>query len=175
MKNKTIWITGLSGSGKSTLATKIVRKLIKRNYKVIFLDGDQLRKIFNFKNKNKNYTLKARLNIAKKYSLLCKEITDQGLNVVISTISLFSYIHKWNRKNLKDYYEIYLKVPLNIVKKRDSKKIYKNFKKGVFKNVVGLDLKYDEPKKPNLIIENYGIHYPIDSIIKKIIKKNNKI
>tara|TARA_Y100000741_G_scaffold281439_1_gene221263 strand:- start:211 stop:732 length:522 start_codon:yes stop_codon:yes gene_type:complete len=171
MKNKTIWITGLSGSGKSTLAKKIALRLIKDKHKVLLLDGDILRKIFNLNNNDKNYTLGARLRLAKKYSLLCKEITDQGFNVIISTISLFSEVHKWNRKNLKNYCEIYLKVPMNEIKKRDPKKIYKNFEKGISKNVVGLDLKYDEPKKPDIIIENFTIDYPIDSIIKNIIKR----
>ena len=60
---------------------------------------------------------------------------------------------------------------MNEIKKRDPKKIYKNFEKGISKNVVGLDLKYDEPKKPDIIIENFTIDYPIDSIIKNIIKR----
>ena len=172
MKNKTIWITGLSGSGKSTLAKKIVKELRIRKINVLWLDGDRLRNLLNFDDIKKNYTIKARFNMAKKYSLLCKEITDQGMNVVVSTISLFNYIHKWNKKNLKNYFEIYLKVPIKIINKRDPKKIYKNFNKGILKNVVGLDLNFEEPKKPNLLIENYNTQYPINTIIEKII--NNK-
>ena len=123
MKNKTIWITGLSGSGKSTLAKKMAQRLTEDQQKILLLDGDTLRKIFNVDNNDSNYTLEARLNLARKYSCLCKEITDQGFNVIISTISLFSEIHKWNRKNLKDYFEIYLKVTVDEVKKGDQKKI----------------------------------------------------
>ena len=171
MKNKTIWITGLSGSGKSTLAKKMAQRLTEDQQKILLLDGDTLRKIFNVDNNDSNYTLEARLNLARKYSCLCKEITDQGFNVIISTISLFSKIHKWNRKNLKDYFEIYLKVTIDEVKKRDPKKIYENFTKGKSKNVVGLDLKFDVPENPDLIIENFNTDYTVDDIIKNIIKK----
>ena len=36
-----------------------------------------------------------------------------------------------NKKNIKNYFEIYLKVPNNEFMKRDPKEIYKNFKKGI--------------------------------------------
>ena len=36
-----------------------------------------------------------------------------------------------NKKNIKNYFEIYLKVPNNEFMKRDLKEIYKNFKKGI--------------------------------------------
>ena len=37
------WFTGLSGSGKSTLAQGLFNSLIKEGFKVLILDGDDLR------------------------------------------------------------------------------------------------------------------------------------
>ena len=41
-----IWISGLSGSGKSTIGKKVVEVLRKNGEQVVYLDGDELRKVF---------------------------------------------------------------------------------------------------------------------------------
>ena len=64
------------------------------------------------KSNDKNHTYDGRLALSKQYSNLCKLIASQGVIVVIATISLFHDIHEWNRKNLPDYFEVYLKVPI---------------------------------------------------------------
>ena len=43
------WITGLSGSGKTSLAKKIF-KFIKKKYGTTIVSGDDIRKVFEFKN-----------------------------------------------------------------------------------------------------------------------------
>ena len=65
--------------------------------------------------------------------------------VVIATISLFKEIHSWNRQNLPGYIEVFLKVPLSELRRRDPKGIYQEFHLGKVKNVSGLDLPIDEP------------------------------
>ena len=39
---------------------------------------------------------------------------------------------------------------------RDPKKIYLRYKNGELKNIVGLDLPFEPPTVPTLIIKNYG-------------------
>ena len=46
MSGQVFWITGLSGSGKTTLASEILSSLKGLGVKAIFLDGDELRKVF---------------------------------------------------------------------------------------------------------------------------------
>ena len=76
-------------------------------------------------------------------------LSDQGMDVVCCTISMFNECRDWNRKNLKNYKEVYIKVPLEVLKKRNQKQLYKDKK-----NVVGLDLKFDEPTSPHILLEN---------------------
>lgn len=137
-----IWITGLSGSGKTTLAEKLVQKLRTDFQSVIMLDGDLLREALGITGSHSQVD---RLALAKKYSRLCKMLASQGTLVVIATISLFREVHVWNRKYLPNYIEVYLKVPLSELKKRDTKGIYKNYETGKENNVFGLDLDVDEP------------------------------
>ena len=44
-----IWIIGLSGSGKTTLANILKKKLVKKKYKIVHVDGDAIRKIYDEK------------------------------------------------------------------------------------------------------------------------------
>jgi len=151
MKSKVFWITGLSASGKTTLARGLVSKLKELGLSSVLLDGDELREFMTI-DSSKNFSRNARLELAIKYSKLCKLLSDQGITVVIATISLFKEVHQWNRKNIDKYYEIFLDVPIDELMKRDPKKIYERFRNGEMKNVAGLDLKVDFPMSPDKTI-----------------------
>lgn len=149
-----IWITGISGVGKSTLAKELVQMLQDKAKPVLALDGDELREIFAMDtNSGFGHNRNERLSLAFKYSKLCQMIANQRETVVIATISLFREIHEWNRKNLPNYIEVYLKVPLDELRQRDPKNIYKNFDAGKIENVAGLDLSIDEPLIADFIAE----------------------
>lgn len=150
---KVIWITGLSASGKTTLANELVCKLKVSNENVLLLDGDELRTIFNTTQNCNFYQRADRLALALQYSRLCQMLSDQGMTVVIATISLFKEVHQWNRENLPNYFEIYLKVPMEELKSRDPKGIYKRFELGEISHVAGLDIEIDEPESPDYEID----------------------
>jgi len=76
---------------------------------------------------------------------------------------------KWNRKNIKNYFEVYLKTDLDILKKRRAKLYSKKIK-----NVVGVDLKFNEPVEPDIIIENSNNKNNIETNAIKILKKINR-
>jgi adenylylsulfate kinase len=144
-----IWITGLSGAGKSSLATAVTKHLRSSATPVVFLDGDELRSLFCATSEN-HYDREERVNLAMKYSQLCKLISSQGNTVVIATISMFKEIHQWNRVHLPGYFEVFLDVPFDILRSRDPLGIYKRFDVGELFNVAGLDLAVDRPETPDL-------------------------
>jgi len=51
------------------------------------------------------------------------------------------------------YIEIYVKCPLEICKKRDPKGLYKKAEKGEIKNFTGVGDAYEEPKRPDVVVE----------------------
>ena len=153
INKKLVWITGLSGSGKSTIAESLTALLKKKGMKVILLDGDEIRNILvPIREQEQSYTKNERIKLAIQYSKLGNLLVKQGFMVIIATISLFKEVHIWNRKNIKGYFEVYLKVPLEELQRRDPKKIYSRFNAGELKNVAGLDLDIDEPRSPDWVV-----------------------
>jgi adenylylsulfate kinase len=160
------WITGLSGCGKSTLGN-FIKKDIDKNYgKTVIIHGDDIRNIYNLK----NYTRKKRLELGKSNSDLCKLISNQGVNVIFTTVGLFYELYKYNRTNIKNYIEIYIKTEINYLINNKNKSFYKN----KTKNVWGLDIKPEFPKKPNIIINN-NFKEGKNKLANKLIKKISQI
>ena len=139
------WITGLSGSGKTTLAKKLFPHILKNCGPSVHLDGDTLRKILDLN----GYSFQDRIANATKFTRIAKFITDQGINVVFSLVGLIDKPRKWKRKNIKKYIEIYIKSDVKKIISKNKKKIYKKNK-----NIVGVNIKPQFPKKPDIIIEN---------------------
>ena len=148
-----IWIIGLSDSGKTTLANKIISNVRKTGRKIIHLDGDVVRELYD---NDLGYSLKDRKLNSIRICKICKYLDCQKLDVVVSILSNFPESRKWCRDNLSRYFEIYIKVPLSTLKKRDSKNLYKKYSQGMIKNVIGCDLEFKIPENPDMIIENDG-------------------
>ena len=113
------WITGLSGAGKTSLA-KAIKKDIKKNYgPTIVVNGDDLRKIF----KLSKYDQISRLEYGRQYCKFIKFITDQNINLIFTVVGMFDELRIWNKKNISNYVEIYVKANLSQIKKKKKKKI----------------------------------------------------
>jgi len=163
-----IWITGISGAGKTTVSQVLHKHYVDRANNVVLLDGDQLRTVFGEKGRSDGYSRSDRLSLALKYSRLCKLLSNQNVDVIIATISMFKEVYAWNRENLKNYFEVYLKVPQEVVIDRDAKGLYKKYLSGRSTNVAGFDLAVDEPPQPTLVINNFGKNGPKETASKII-------
>tara|TARA_Y100000590_G_scaffold443449_1_gene572922 strand:+ start:3807 stop:4331 length:525 start_codon:yes stop_codon:yes gene_type:complete len=167
-----IWITGISGSGKSTLGKYFFKKFKKKYPRTIFFDGDEFRKIFN---NDIKYTLKDRDINAVRLTSLVKYMSNQNVNIVISANITSQKFRKWCKKNIKNYFEIFIDTPMEILRKRDYKKLYSKAFSGKIKNVVGVDLLFKKPKNSDLNINNSFSKKKLYSNYKLILKKfNNK-
>ena len=167
-KNKGIlfWITGLPGSGKTSIA-KLLHKRIEKIYgSPIIISGDEIRKDFNLK----GYERKDRLKIGFMYSKLFRRIVNQNINVIFSGGALYEKIQNFNRKNINNYFEIF--IDSNFFKNKKIKRISKKSK-----NVVGINIKPEYPKNPNIrYYNNFNISLKSSSnIIFKLIQKKIKL
>ena len=165
-----IWITGLSGAGKSTVSRRLQELLNHQIKNTILLDGDSLRSLFeNLNQEGDQFSRASRVFYAKKYSQLSSLLATQGYLVIVATISLYEEVLIWNKKNLPNYFEVFLKVPLEELRRRDPKGLYARFYKGEIRNVAGLDISVDEPLMPDLIFE-YDPQMTADDVARSILQ-----
>jgi adenylylsulfate kinase len=153
MKGLALWITGLPGSGKSTLADGI-KKLYP---KFILLRMDEFRKVVT---PAPTYSDFERDIVYRSLVYLAKIMTEQGHNVIIDATGNLRIWRTLARRLIPKYAEIYLKCPLEVAMKRERKRAYTHkAPKGIYKKgakgwpVPGMNVPYEEPKKPELMIE----------------------
>jgi cytidine diphosphoramidate kinase len=153
LQGNVYWITGVSGAGKTTLGTRLHAHLKNAKKSVLLLDGDALREMFG---NDLGHTRDDRFKSAMRNARLCEFLSGQGVDVICCTISLFHKVQKWNREHIPNYREILVQAPIEIVQKRDPKKIYRDAAKTTEKNIVGIDIKEEFPEKPDLVLVNDG-------------------
>ena len=162
-----IWISGMPGTGKSTLAKYYYLQHKKKIRNLILIDGDDFRKSMN---NDLGYTLKDRKKNALRLIKFAKYFSNQNVNVLISANLVFQKYRNWCKKNIPHFLEVYINSKLELLTKRNKKKIFYNLKK----NVLGQDIKVKKPNNPHLIIENNLSKKNFLSTIKLIDKTINK-
>lgn len=161
MKQGTLyWVTGLSGAGKTTVGALLYQYLKARKENVVFLDGDTLRAVMG----NFDYSERGREQMSYQNMRLFQLLTQQGIDVVSCVIGMKEKYRAWNRENIGQYREIYLKVSLNELIRRDPKGLYRKALNREIEHVYGIDLEFEEPARPDLVIENEGVTQPEDAL-----------
>ena len=146
-----IWITGLSGSGKSTVADAMIRMLKPHLPELVLLDGDVIRALFG---KNLDYSEPSRVIQVERLRTMAKLLSEQGLVVIVTVLYCHPDLMSWNRVNIRDYFEIYMDAPMDVLMARDVKGLYSKAKRGEMPNVVGLDVPWHSPENPDLHVRS---------------------
>ena len=152
-----IWITGLPGSGKSTVSSAVKEKIPE----AVILRMDELRKIItpepDYSDTEREYVYKALVFTAKK-------LYELGHNVIIDATANKKSWRKLARELIPDFSEVYLKCPMELCMEREKTrvdthaapaKIYEKGKAGW--PVPGIKVPYEEPEKPEIIIDTQNV------------------
>ena len=151
------WITGLAGAGKTTIANQLLEILQANGEGVVILDGDSLRDVLG---ETQDYSIGNRKKLAFIYGRMAKLIADQGLHVIVSTISMFHDCRQQNRDAIGNYFEIYIEVSEEILRQRNKKELYSKSRDKSLSDVMVPSPDLETPKSPDLVIRNYGDETP---------------
>jgi adenylylsulfate kinase len=186
MKGWGVWITGLPGSGKTVTAKEFLKQLKKKKIQAEYLRMDEIRKVLTPKRK---YNGEERDYAYRSLVLIAKFLTDNEVNVVIDATGHRDVWRKLARRLMPKFLEVYLKCPLNLCMDRESKRkdnlilsnLYEKAKRrmgdGVIIDglgeVIGVNVEYEEPRKPDLVIESdkLGLKESADEILKLLKSK----
>jgi len=154
-----IWLLGISGSGKTTLANELKKYFDTKDIKSFVVDGDLVRDFFD---RDLGYTKEDRIANIKRVMITAYTLELNGIIPIVANISPFEFLRELGRNKFKNYIEIYLKRDLQTIKNKDF--VYKD------KNVVGIDVEFEEPKNADLVIDtsNYSVNEALQQIIKQV-------
>lgn len=150
MKGFTLWFTGLSGSGKTTLSRQIEEILLERGMKVEVLDGDVVRTNLS---KGLGFSKEDRDTNIRRIGFVCSLLTRNDVVAIAAAISPYRDVRAENRKLIGSYVEVFCKCPLEVLKERDPKGLYKKAAAGEIKHFTGVDDPYEDPEDPEVLVE----------------------
>lgn len=168
-KGTVYFFTGLAGAGKTTIGGLFYQRLKEKKTNVILIDGDKSRTEAGHCAPDgtvlmeDRYTTESRRTSAKVAFRYFRNLAEQGNDVVVCSIAMYHEVRAWNRENIENYREIYIKVTHETLYRRDQKKLYSSGAK----NVVGVDLPWDEPGHSDIVIQNDGEETP-EEIVERL-------
>jgi adenylylsulfate kinase len=146
----TIWLIGPSASGKSTIAKELYKKIQNQVSKLIIIDGDNIRDLFDNKY---GYDAISRSKVTKRYIKLVKWLQNFEISSIVSVISPFEKDRLECKESLIGYRQVYLKCSMEIRLSRDKKNLYKPALEGLKKDVIDVDIPFDQSNINDLIVE----------------------
>ena len=148
-----VWVIGLSGAGKTVLGSSVVELSKAKGFNTMHIDGDVIRAVFD---DDLGHSLEDRKKNAARICRLGKFLSDNGMVVICSVLSVSEEHREWNRQNLQHYYEVYIDADIDDLVDRDVKGLYAKYNRGEISEVVGLDLPFETPVNSDLVITNNG-------------------
>ena len=164
---KVFWLTGLSGSGKSTLAHLVEEKLYGLNMHTYTFDGDNVRQGLCG---DLSFSPEGRAENLRRIGEMVKLFLDAGIICLTAFISPLTKDRNRVKEIIgkRDFFEIFIKCPLEECEKRDTKGLYALARAGKISNYTGISSPYEEPIFADLIVDTY--RHTIDECVQIIIK-----
>ena len=114
------------------------------------LDGDVVRTNLS---KGLGFSQEDRDINIRRIGFVCHLLTRNDVVAIGAAISPYRQIRDENRRLIGRFVEVYCKCSLEELKKRDVKGMYAKAERGEIKNFTGVSDPYEEPLKPEVIVE----------------------
>jgi len=151
-KAHVVWLTGLSGSGKSTIARALERKLFEAGHRTMLLDGDQLRHGLNG---DLAFSPADRAENIRRAGEVAKLFFEAGCVVVCSFVSPYQRDRDKVRALFAEgeFTEVHVTAPLEVLRQRDAKGLYKREADGEAVALSGVSTPYEVPVAPQVTLD----------------------
>ena len=163
----TLWFTGLSGAGKSTLAQAVARALEARGRHVEVLDGDEVREHLS---RGLGYSKEDRDTNVRRIAFVAKLVTRSGGIAITAAISPYRAVRDEAREAIGRFVEVFVRCPLEVLVKRDTKGLYARALRGEIDDFTGVSQTYEEPLAPDVVVDSdiESIDESVDRVLKKL-------
>ena len=150
-KGMAFWLTGLSGAGKSTLAHAVELELFHRQYNIVVLDGDVIRKGLC---QDLGFWPEGRAENNRRVAELVKIFVGTGMICLCAFISPSRKARCRVREIVgrKFFREVFVQCSVGECELRDVKGFYFKARQGIIQNYTGISSGYEPPLRPDLVI-----------------------
>ncbi|MBN1274277.1 MAG: adenylyl-sulfate kinase [Candidatus Aminicenantes bacterium] len=149
-KGFTLWFTGLPCSGKSAVADLVAKILKEKHLYVERLDGDIVRRDLT---RDLGFSKEDRDENIRRITFVAKLLSRNGVAVLTSFVSPYREARDRARREIENFYEVYVKCPVEVCMERDVKGMYKKALNGEIKDFTGVDDPYEEPENPEIVLD----------------------
>jgi len=160
-----LWFTGLSGAGKSTIARALERRLFDEGRRTALLDGDQLRHGLC---SDLGFGLEDRAENIRRAGEVARLFFEHGAIVLCAFVSPLREDRDRIRALLPPgrFFEIFVDCPLDELRRRDPKGLYRKAERGEIRDFTGISSPYEPPSDPELVVQT-GTE-SVDEIVSRI-------
>jgi adenylylsulfate kinase len=145
-----IWLTGMKKAGKTTLATQLSQRLAQAGRVVQLLDEDGEAK---FLLEGLGPSKDGQVTAVKRFGYTAKAVARTGGIAICAALSPFREPREQLRRESRRFVEIFVDCTIEKLMDRDGKDAYyKKAMVGEITQVAGVDLPYEPPVHPELVL-----------------------
>ena len=145
-------IIGLTGSGKRIIANALERRLFDTGRACTVLDGAKMRLGIS---KDLGFTSDERSENLRRAAEVARVLNDAGLITIASFVAPSEAVREKAREAIGPdrFVEVYLDVPVDVCRERDTTGMYEMADAGEIRNFPGVTAPYEVPVSPDLILQ----------------------
>jgi adenylyl-sulfate kinase len=162
----TLWFTGLSGAGKSTVSERVFARLRESGAKVELLDGDVVRTHLS---KGLGFSKEDRDTNIRRIGFVCELLSRNGVIALVAAISPYRAVRDEVRDKIKNFVEVYVHCPVEVLASRDVKGLYKKALAGEIESFTGVSDPYEPPLSPEITIDSS--QEQVEESVEKVFRK----
>jgi adenylylsulfate kinase len=161
----TLWLTGLPCAGKTKIEKRVKEEMDNHGYRVMHLDGDDVRDELNsdpgFSDDDRKENLRRVAHIARLFN-------KNGNFVIASFVSPTDEMREMVSNIIGNLKLCFVKCSLEACEKRDCKGLYAKARSGEIKEFTGVSAPFEEPKDAELVVDTEVAD--VESCVDKILK-----